>query len=76
MCVACHTSGLNTGQCLCQNLETGCRELAIVKFLGVLFLKVDHSTQITTIQIIEIRHDILIQCDGNYIEVETHQLYA
>ena len=62
-------------QCLCQDLVTGCQNLANVKLLAILFFKGDYGilSVITTINIyllIEIRHNILIQCHRNFIEVE------
>ena len=59
---------------LSQELETGCPKLAIVTFWGVLFFKGDRGRQYTQIKtkimylLIEIRHTILLQCDGNYID--------
>ena len=36
--------GVNAyGQCLSQDLETGCLKLAFVKFLGVQIFKGDHN---------------------------------
>ena len=34
---------LTAGQCLSQDLETGCLKLAFVKFLGVQIFKGDHN---------------------------------
>ena len=66
--VATDMNGLNTAD-QCQNLETRCQQI-----LGVLFFqRKPQNTLITTINmylIIQIRHNILIQCHGNYIEVE------
>ena len=60
-------------QGLSQDLETGCLKLAIVKLLGVqIFKGGTQYTQISTINMykfIKIRHDILIQCHGNYMEI-------
>ena len=53
-----------------QDLETGCPKLAIAQLLGILYLK--GNIQIVTINMlsfIEIRYDILIQSNGNYVEV-------
>ena len=61
-------------QGLSKDLETGCPTLAIVKFWGVQIFKGDFNyTQISTIKMytfIIIRHDILIQCHGNYMEMK------
>ena len=58
----------------------GCPKLAIVEFRGVRFFKgLPHYTQLSTIimhLIIELRHDIVIQCHGNCIEMKKNQLYA
>ena len=63
-----------THQCLSQDLETECLKLAVVKFLGVQIFKVDHNyTQNSTIymyKLIKIRHNILIQWHGNYMEMK------
>ena len=61
-------------QGLSQDLETGCPELAIVKFLGIQIFKGGGPpyTQILTIymyKFIKIRHDILIQSHWNYMEM-------
>ena len=62
------------GQCLSQDLETGCLKLAVVKFFGVQIFKGDHKyTHISTINIykfVKIRHDIIKQCHGNYKEMK------
>ena len=42
-CLQCLVFISNDKQGLSQDLETGCPKLAIVKFLGVLFFKVDHN---------------------------------
>ena len=51
--------------------------MPIVNFCGVLFFKGDHRIlKITTIKVcllIEIRHNILIQCHRNCIEVKKIQ---
>ena len=64
-------------QGLSQNLETGCLKLA-GKILGHhIFQQIPQYAQITTIDmylLIEIMHDIPVQCHGNYIEVEKLQL--
>ena len=39
--------GETAGQCLSQDLETGCLKLAVVKFLGVLNFKGDHNILIS-----------------------------
>ena len=39
-----------------EDLETVCPKLAVVKFY----------TQISTINILKIRYNVLIQCHGNY----------
>ena len=39
----CMGSPRHTGQCLSQDLETGCLKLAVVKFLGVQNFKGDHN---------------------------------
>ena len=61
-------------QGLSQDLETGCPKWAIVKFLGVQILRgTPQYTQISTINMykfIKIRHDILIQCHGNHMEMK------
>ena len=53
-----------------QDLETGCPKLAFVKLLGVQSFQVGPQyTQISTInryKHIETRHNILLQCHGNY----------
>ena len=58
-------------QGLSQDLETGCPKLSTVRFLGVLFIKGDHNKLIfiaeiwiQPIYLIEIRHNIVIQCQG------------
>ena len=59
-------------QGLSQDLETGCLKLAIVKILGVQIFKGDNNVlrfQQNMYKIIKIRHDILIQCHGNYMEM-------
>ena len=59
---------------LSQDSETGCPQLAIVKFWGVqIFRGGPQYTQISTIKMYKynkIRHDILIQCHGNYMEMK------
>ena len=62
----------SSAQGVSQDLQTGCPKLAIVKFWGVQILKGDY-TQISTINMykfIEIRHDIIIQCHGSYMEMK------
>ena len=62
-----------------RDLETGCLKLAIVKFLGVQIFRVPNYSQICTIymyKFIKVRHDILIECHGNYMEMEKVKLYA
>ena len=47
--------------------------MAIVKFWGVQIFKGEHNTHISTINMykfIKIRHDIIIQCHGNYMELK------
>ena len=44
----------------------------IVKFWGIQIFKGDHNI----LRFINIRHDILIQTQGNYIEMKRSQLYA
>ena len=54
-------------QCLSQDLETGCLNLAVVKFLG------SCNTHISTINMykfIKIRHGIIKQCHGNHKEMK------
>ena len=66
------TSHTYTYQGLSQDLETGCLNLAIVKFWASKFLRGIQYTQISTINMyrfIKIRHDILIQCHGNYMVI-------
>ena len=57
-----------------QGFETGCPKLAIVKFWCVLFIKGDQNIlrwlPKACIYLIEIRHNILIQCRGIYIGVK------
>ena len=62
-------------QGLSQDLENGCPKLAIVEFLGIQNFKGNNVqyTQILTIhmyEFIKIRHDILIQCQGNYMKMK------
>ena len=67
-------AGYTGYQGLSQELETGCLKLATVNFLGVHNFKGDHNILIiSTINMhksIKIRHDILIQCHGNYMEIK------
>ena len=60
-------------QGLSQDLETGCPKLAIVKILGVQIFKGDHNilkiSSINMYEFIKIRHNILIQYHGNYMEM-------
>ena len=67
-------------QGLSQDLETQCPKLVVVKVFGrPTFQGRPPYLQISTMNmylLIEIRHDILIQCHENYIEVENLQLYA
>ena len=66
-------------QGLSHDLEIGCLKLAIVKFVSVQIFKGGQYTQISTINMykfIKIRHDILIQCHGNYMEMKIFKLYA
>ena len=62
------------------DLEAGWPKLdAIVKYLCPIFQGKPQLTEITTINmylLIEIRHNILIQCTGIYIEVKKIQSYA
>ena len=63
------------GQCLSQDLETGCLEFAVKIFLGFHIFKGGGSqyTHISTINMykfIKIRHDIIKQCHGNYKEMK------
>ena len=58
-------------QCLSQDLETGCLNLSVVKFLGVQIFKGDHNILIfQPYKFIKIRHDIINQCHGNYKEMK------
>ena len=61
-------------QCLSQDLETGCLELAVVKSLGVQILKggsqYTHISTINMYKFIKIRHDIIKQCHGDYKEMK------
>ena len=61
-------------QCLSQDLETECLNLAVVKFMGVQIFKGDQNILIfETINIykfIKIRHDTIKQCHGNYKEMK------
>ena len=66
---------------LSQDLETGCLKLAIVKFLGVQIFSpgVPQYYQISTINMykfIKIRHDIHIECHGNYMEMKKVKFHA
>ena len=67
-------------QDLSQDLETGCPKLAIVIFFRhPIFQGRLQYAQITTINmylLIKIRHNILLQYYGNYIEIEKPQFYA
>ena len=69
---------LNQG--LSQRLETGCQKFAIVKFLGFQILKGAHNIlrfqpfTSTCIKFIRMRHAILIQCYGNYIEMKKNSI--
>ena len=68
-------SCMHIGQCLSQDLETGCLQLAVVKFWGVQIFKGNHNIlmNISTINMykfIKIRHDIIKQCLGNYKEMK------
>ena len=71
---------VSVNQGLSQDLETGCPKWAIVKILGVQnFQGGPQYTQISTINMykfIRIRHDILIQCHGNNMEIKNNQLYT
>ena len=62
---------------LSQDLETGCPKLIIVKFWGVLFFKGGHNVlrlpPLNIYFLIEIRHNILIQCHRDCTEVEKIQ---
>ena len=61
-------------QGLSQDLETGCLQLAVVKFWASrFFLGGSQYTHISTINMykfIKIRHDIIKQCHGNYKEMK------
>ena len=64
---------ISPNQCLSQDLETGCLNLAVVKLLGVQIFKGDQYTHISTINMykfIKIRHGIIKQCHGNYKEMK------
>ena len=72
----------DTGQVhgLSQDLETGCLKLAIVKFWGVhifrgtpIFSDFNHKH---VHKFIKIRHDILIEYHGNYMEMKKVKLHA
>ena len=60
-------------QGLSQDLETGCLKLAIEKLLGVQIFEGYYNTlrfpTINICEFIKIRHDILIQCHRNNMEV-------
>ena len=61
------------GQRLSLDLETGCRKLGIVNFLGVQILKGDcyiFRFLPYTCMISLIRHDILIECHGNNMDMK------
>ena len=60
-------------QGLSQDLETGCLKLAIVKFWGAKFLRrttIYSDFNHKHYKFIKIRHDILIQCHGNYMKMK------
>ena len=62
-------------QGLSQDLETGCLKLAIVKFLGIQIFRGYHN--ILRFQpLIKIRHDILIECHRDYLEMKKVKSYA
>ena len=42
----------------------------MVKFVGVQSFKGDHNIAINMYTFIKIRHDIIIQCQGNYEEMK------
>ena len=74
-CPNCHSRLITVGQCLSQDLETGCLKLAVVKFLGVQILRgitiysyFNHKP--VFINISKIRHNIIKQCHGNYQELK------
>ena len=62
------------GQCLSQDLETGCLEFAVKIFLGFQIFKggsqYTHISTINMYKFIKIRHDIIKQCHGNYKEMK------
>ena len=63
-------------QGISQDLQTGCPNLVIAKFCGILFIKGPHNVLRVSDYIyimyllIEIKHIILIQCDRNYIDMK------
>ena len=55
------------------DLETGCPKLTIEKISVPIFKGRQQHTELTTINmylLIKIRHDIILQYHGNYIEVK------
>ena len=71
--------GIASMQGLRQDLETGCPKLAIAKFLGIQIFKGDHNIlrlQLLTYmyEFMKIRHNILIQCHGNHVEMKNEKI--
>ena len=64
------TDNFYVGQGLSQDLETGCPILAIVKFVGIQIFRGAQISPINMYKFIKIRHDILIQCHGNCMEMK------
>ena len=62
-----HSQALTIAHGLSQDLETGCPKLAIVKYLGLQYTRI---STINMYKFIKTRHDILIQCDGNCMEMK------
>ena len=66
-------------QGLSQDLESGCPKSTIVGFRGCPILQGTSKYTLITIMnmylLVEIWHYILIQCHGDFVEVEKNQLY-